>query len=138
MTSLTSARSKNDGPPATKKERISETAGINDIVSSVGISNFDSIVEQSQSKKIKVKLEGRVVCSTEEAKSIAVAELKRRNNGFIEGNLECIGNPELRPGITVKIDKVGERFSGFYYITKARHRIGEGGYKTTLDVRRCL
>jgi phage protein D len=119
-----------------KKETISENASINDIKSSVSVPDLDSIIEQSQGKKVKVKLEGRVVRSREEAKNLAIAELKRRNKGFIEGSIECIGDPQLQPGMTVNIEKVSKRFSGVYYVTKAKHSIGDGGYKTTLDVRR--
>lgn len=120
------------------KEGISEIASISDIKSSVGIPDFGRIVEQSQGQKVKVRMEGRVVRSREEARNLAIAELKRRNNGFIQGTLECAGNPQLRPGMTVKIEKISIRFSGVYYITRARHSIGEGGYKTTLDVRRSM
>lgn len=120
------------------KERISETAVISDIQSSVGIPDLDSIAEQSQNRKIKVRLEGRVVRSREEARTLAIAELRRRNRGFIEGSLECIGDPLLKPGMTVDINKVGKRFSGTYYIIKARHAIGDSGYQTSLDVRRSL
>jgi phage protein D len=120
------------------KESISETAVISDIQSSVGIPDLDSIAEQSQNRKIKVRLEGWVVRSREEAKTLAIAELRRRNRGFIEGSLECIGDPQLKPGMTINIKKVGKRFSGTYYITKARHVIGDSGYQTSLDVRRSL
>jgi uncharacterized protein len=121
-----------------KKEIISETASISEIKNAVGFPDFDSVVEQSQGSSIKVKMEGRAVRSKEEAKTLAIAELKRRNKGFIEGSLECIGNPELRPGMTVNIIKVGKRFSGTYYVTKAKHSISDGGYKTSLDVRRSV
>ncbi|MGB9940952.1 phage late control D family protein [Methanosarcina sp.] len=120
------------------KERISETAELNEIKTSIGIPGFADIVEESQGTRLSVKIEGRVVRSREEAKAIALSELKKRNVGFITGTLECVGNPELRPGITVNIVKVGERFSGVYYITKSRHVLGENGYRTTLEVRRCL
>lgn len=120
------------------KETISETAELNEIKSIIGIQRFADIVEESQGTQISVKIEGRVVRSREEAKAIAISELKKRNIGFITGTLECVGNPELRPGITVNITKVGERFSGVYYIMKSKHVIGDNGYKTTLEVRRCL
>ncbi len=74
----------------------------------------------------------------EEAKDLAIAELKRRNNGFIQGTLEVAGDPALRPGITIDVLKVGVRFSGRYYVTQARHSLGEGGYRTTLEIRRCI
>lgn len=120
------------------KERISETAELNEIVTSIGIPGFADIVEKSQGTRLSVKIEGRVVRSREEAKAIALSELKKRNIGFITGTLECVGNPELRPGIPINLVKLGERFSGVYYITKSRHVFGENGYRTTLEVRRCL
>ncbi|CAG0986451.1 hypothetical protein METP2_02304 [Methanosarcinales archaeon] len=120
------------------KESISESARINDIKSSVGNPDFDSIIEESQGARVDVKIEGRLVRSQKEAKNLAKAELKRRNKGFIEGTLECIGDPMLRPGITVNIEKVGKRFSGVYYITKATHSVGDAGYKTTITVRRSI
>lgn len=119
-----------------EQKSISETATIKDIKSQVGIPGFDKMIEESQGKKVKARIEGRVVRSKEEAKTLAIAELRRRNNGFIQGTLECVGNPQLRPGMTINIKKVGQRFSGVYYITKAQHTIGDGGYKTTLTVRR--
>jgi phage protein D len=120
------------------KEQILETAKISDIKSGVGVSDLDNIIEKSQNKKIRINLEGRVVKSREEAKTLAITELKRRNNGFIEGSLECAGDPQLRPGMTVNILKVGDRFSGVYYVKTAKHSIGDGGYGTTLEVRRSL
>ncbi len=122
-----------------EKKAISEVVQLKDIESKVGIPDFSSIVEKAEGKLSKVKLEGRVISSREEAKAIALSELKRRNMGFITGTLECAGDPHLRPGMTVNIKKVGERlFSGVYYVTKARHVLGESGYRTTLEVRRCL
>lgn len=121
-----------------KKEVISETASISEINNNSGIKDFDRIVEESQGEKVTIKLEGRVVRSREEAKALAIAELKRRNKGFIEGSLECAGDPGLYPGITVNIEKVGTRFSGVYYVIKAKHIIGDGGYKTVLEVRRSV
>jgi phage protein D len=120
------------------KKKILEKAVINDIKSGIGIPDMDNFIEKSQGKKTIARMEGLVVRSREEAKALALAELKHRNNFFIQGSLECPGNPKLRPSMTVNIEKIGKRFSGVYYITKARHAIGDGGYKTTLEVRRCM
>lgn len=120
------------------KERISETAELSEIITSIGIPGFADIVKESQGTRLSVKIEGRVVRSREEAKTIALSELKKRNIGFITGTLECVGNPELRPGTPINIVKLGERFSGTYYITKSRHVFGDNGYRTTLEIRRCL
>jgi phage protein D len=123
---------------ANKKEPIIGKANINDLKSSVGIRDLDHIMEKSNSKDIIIRLEGKIVKDETEAKAIAMAELKRRNQTLIEGTLECIGDPLLRPGMTVNIEKVGERFSGVYYVKGAKHSISESGYKTILEVRRCL
>jgi len=121
-----------------KKEPITGTANINEIKSSVGIRDLDQIMAKSNSNNVQIRLEGKVVKDEKEAKAIAMAELKKRNQTLIEGTLECIGDPQLRPGMTVNIEKVGERFSGVYYVKSAKHSINESGYKTTLEVRRCL
>ena len=76
------------------------------------------------------------VGSDAEAKSIAKAVLIERNNSLIEGTCECIGMPWIRPGMNVKIAGVGRRFGGRYYVTGSRHSIGDGGFTTSLDIRR--
>ncbi|WP_269849731.1 phage late control D family protein [Methanosarcina horonobensis] len=75
------------------KETISETAELDEIKSSIGIQGFADIVEESQGTRLSVKIEGRVVRSREEAKAIALSELKKRNMGFITGTLSV---PETR------------------------------------------
>ncbi len=80
----------------------------------------------------------KVVRSAEEATNVAAAELKRRNRRFIEAEIECIGKPELYPGMTVDIKKVEKRFIGIYYIERATHIVGNKGYTTTLGLRGCL
>jgi phage protein D len=120
------------------KERISETAELNEIITRIGIPGFADIVKESQGDRLSVKIEGRVVRSREEAKAIALSELKKRNIGFITGTLECVGDPGLRPGVPINIVKLGARFSGTYYITKSKHVFSDNGYRTSLEIRRCL
>lgn len=120
------------------KEPIAETVKIADIRSPVGNSDLDRIVELSLGKPVEVKLEGKVVRSRQEARKLALAELKKRNDCYIEGNLESIGDPSLHPGMTVNIEKAGDLFSGVYYIKTASHTLNEGGYRTTLSLCRCL
>jgi uncharacterized protein len=118
------------------KEMISETATLDDIKSGVGMKEFTTAAEKfSDIKKVQGIWVSR---SAEEAKNMAVAELKRRNQDFITARLECIGNPKLRPGVTVKLEGVGTRFSGTYYIKQATHKIGKSGYFTTMSLRGCL
>ncbi|NTU41449.1 MAG: phage late control D family protein [Nitrospirales bacterium] len=86
--------------------------------------------------EIRSVLTGLIVNSTEHANTIAASELNRRSDGFIEGDVECIGIPQIRPGVTIKIEKVGKKFSGKYYVKSASHSIGNSGYKLRFTVKR--
>jgi hypothetical protein len=76
------------------------------------------------------------VCSEDDARSIAKALLIKANNSLIEGNCECIGNPDIRAGIVVGIEGIGKRFSGMYYVKSTKHSIGDKGYTVSIDLRR--
>ncbi len=65
-------------------------------------------------------------------------ELVRLIYTFIQGDIECVGDPALIPGSSVEIRGIGEIFSGKYYITGAKHSFGSGGYTTSLSVRRAV
>jgi phage protein D len=56
---------------------------------------------------------------------------------YIQGEVECAGNPLLRAGTVVSIQGAGTTFSGAYYITSVTHSVTSGeGYRTRLEVRR--
>lgn len=113
-----------------QKEKSPQTAKQEEVGNSFGLD-----LTSQQGKKII--LENVNVSSAEEANARAVAELKRRNKNLITGNLESIGNPSIRPGMIIEIKKVGDRFSGTYYVEKTKHSINQKGYSTTLMLRRC-
>lgn len=113
-----------------QKEKSPQTAKQKEVGNSFG---FDLTSQQGK----KIILENVNVSSAEEANSRAVAELKERNKNLITGNLVSIGNPSIRPGMTVEIKKVGNRFNGTYYVEKTKHSVNQKGYSTTLTLRRC-
>jgi Bacteriophage probable baseplate hub protein len=67
---------------------------------------------------------------------VAKAELDKANDGFITGEVQCIGIPQIRPGVCIRLEKVGTRFSGKYYVTGTTHTIGDSGYLTNFFVKR--
>lgn len=113
-----------------QKEKSPQTAKQAEVGNSYGLD-----LESQQGKKII--MENVNVSSAEEANALALAELTRRNQNLITGNLVSIGNPSIRPGMTVKIEKVGDRFNGTYYVKETKHSINQNGYRTTLTMRRC-
>lgn len=74
------------------------------------------------------------VQSKEEADSVAVSELKRISEVFVQGNGECWGIPEIRAGETVELRGLDDMFTKNYYVKRATHRMNSSGYRTSFDV----
>ena len=56
---------------------------------------------------------------------------------FVSGEGVCYGRADLRSGKVVKIEGIGQRFSGNYYLTSVRHRYTpQRGYYSYFNVRR--
>lgn len=77
------------------------------------------------------------VASQAEADQLAKAKLNRSALELITGEGICWGRTDLRPGKVIKIDGIGKRFSGQYYVTTAIHRYtSSDGYQTRFTIRR--
>lgn len=77
------------------------------------------------------------VMTQAEADQIAKARLNELALEFIEGEGVCLGRTDLRAGKVIKIDGIGKRFGGQYYVTSAVHRYSpHQGYLTHFTVRR--
>jgi phage protein D/phage baseplate assembly protein gpV len=74
------------------------------------------------------------VRSQKEADTMAQAILDEINAGFLEAEGVAFGNPNLKAGIKVKIEKVGTKFSGSNIVTTARHIYSAEGYDTHFTV----
>lgn len=77
----------------------------------------------------------RPVFSRQEADNLARAVLNRLSEGLIKGDAECIGIPEIRAGAIIELTGLGKKFSRKYYVERATHTIGSGGYTTTFSVK---
>ncbi len=76
-----------------------------------------------------------VVNSKEHADAIAKAELIRASDTLIEGEVECVGIPQVRTGVNIMLDKMGARFSDRYYVKETTHTINESGYRVRFFVK---
>ena len=76
----------------------------------------------------------RLVGTQREAEILAKALLDEINAGFIEADGMTIGNPDLKAGMKVKIDKVSKKFAGEYMTTAVRHVYKLDGYETQFSV----
>jgi phage protein D len=76
------------------------------------------------------------VLSQQEADTLARALFRDLSQQLVTATAATVGDPQLRPGRSVDVEGVGPRFSGTYYVTRAVHATGAGGYRTTLTLRR--
>jgi phage protein D len=76
------------------------------------------------------------VFSQGEANQIAKGLFNEMSVDFITGEGSAIGNTEIRAGQVVELLKLGERFSGPYYVTSSTHVIDRKGYQTRFTVAR--
>jgi phage protein D len=79
----------------------------------------------------------RPVGSQAEADQIAKGRFNEMALGFISGSGVTVGNNKLRAGTVVKLQGLGKRFSGQYYVTATNHCYTPArGYRTAFTVRR--
>jgi phage protein D len=76
------------------------------------------------------------VMTQAEADQIAVARFNSASLALVTGEGVCGGRTDLRPGKVIKIDGVGKRFSGQYYVTATAHTYTAAGYRTRFAFRR--
>lgn len=76
------------------------------------------------------------IIDASEGNSIGKATYNTFLMEFLTGEGECSGNPDIKAGITIKIEGIGERFSGIYYILSTVHAIEDGTYTTRFKARR--
>jgi phage protein D len=95
-----------------------------------------SQLAQNNNRTAKRVITNANVESVSHANNLALALLNKASDTFIGGDVECVGVPDIRPGVCIKLEKMGKRFSGKYYVVGATHRIGENGYRTTFEVKR--
>ena len=77
------------------------------------------------------------VQTQDEADAMAKRGFAEMALGYICADGVCIGEPRLRAGIVVKIDGIGSRFSGPYYVTSVEHSFrSTKGYRTSFSARR--
>jgi uncharacterized protein involved in type VI secretion and phage assembly len=69
------------------------------------------------------------------ADQLARAVADQHAERFIEAEGACGGNPEIVAGRSVKIDALGNRFSGTYFVTSATHHFGvKDGFTTSFSI----
>jgi uncharacterized protein involved in type VI secretion and phage assembly len=85
----------------------------------------------SQAKYFEVR---QHVTTQGEAELLSKSILDDINSSFLEAEGVLLGNPNVRAGVIVKLEKLGTRFSGKYQVTSATHVYNEDGYRTIIHI----
>ncbi|HSE42650.1 MAG TPA: hypothetical protein VLH08_17915 [Acidobacteriota bacterium] len=101
-----------------------------------GKKTASQIAQEQYGAEGKKVITNVVVNSVEEANTIAKSVLNQASSKLIEGDGECIGLLQIRPGVNIRLEKMGERFSGKYYVNSVTHTIDSSGYRTRFSVKR--
>jgi phage protein D len=122
--------------PKDKKEFLGE-AKTGDEVSTMGGQNSGGALIEAAFGAAATMVSDRPVMTQAEADQMAKARFNNAVLGLIYGEGVCRGRTDLRAGKVIKIDAIGRRFSGQYYVTAASHRYSpQQGYYTHFTVRR--
>jgi len=121
--------------PKTKKEIVGQ-AKAGDEVSTMGGKQASAALSQKAFGAATALLSSLPVTTQAEADQIALARFNSASLALITGDAVCDGRAELRPGKVVKVDGVGQRFGGPYYVTAATHVYTPDGYSTRFSFRR--
>lgn len=82
-------------------------------------------------KKVIVDLP---VLNQAEADALATARLDEISGAFIQASGRAFRRPDIKPGISLSLQGLGNRFSGSYMVTSARHVYHAAGLYTTFEV----
>ncbi len=122
--------------PKDKKE-IEGKAQPGDVVSKMGGQNSGAAAIQSAFGEAVSLVSDQPVTSQAEADQLAKARLNRLALAYVVGEGICWGRTDVAPGMLVKIEGVGRRFSGQYYLTAISHRYSsQQAYETHFIARR--
>jgi len=70
-----------------------------------------------------------------ECETMAQHRLNSIAMGFVSGEGECIGIPELIPGRYIRIDGADDKVVGTYFLTRVIHRFDGARYTTAFEVK---
>jgi uncharacterized protein len=119
------------------KKKVVGSAKSGDEVSSMGGQSIGAAVAEKAFGAAVEVLSAFPVAEQAEADQMAKARFNELVLEFISGDGTCRGRTDLEAGKVIKIDGIGQRFGGQYYVSNAVHRFTPGrGYRTEFTVRR--
>jgi phage protein D len=120
----------------TTREAITGRAQSGDETTQMGGQQTGAAVAAASFGNTKTFIVDMPVRSQTEADQIAMAAFNDLVMDFITGEGKAVGNTGIRAGSVIELTKLGNRFSGLYYVTSSSHIIDKQGYVTKFNVKR--
>ncbi len=116
-----------------KQKRLIVAVGMpSSSVPKIGAANMASKDKTYPTSKF---IEGRVpVVNQKDAERLSKALAAQIGSSFAEAEGLALGDPDLMPGVSVKIADIGKRFGGEYTVSSTRHMYLGTGYDTQFTV----
>jgi len=92
--------------------------------------SIKSLIKEEMTHKVKAP-----VSSQKEADLLAKSILSDVSNGLVTGTATAVGMPDFKPGIVVKLEKLGKYFSHNYYVDTVTHTFNEGAYQMNFTIK---
>lgn len=124
------------GQNPTTRETIEGRADRNDDSTMGGSQTGGQVAAQAFGGQRQLLLASMPVATEEEARQKALGYYQKQSLTFVAGSGSSIGLPALRAGQVIRLEGLGPRFSGNYYIRQVTHSISSGGYLTQFSVQR--
>jgi phage protein D len=125
------------GWSAKDRQAIVATAGSGDAVSTMGGSDSGAALTEAAFGASTLLIGDQPVLNQAEADQLARACFNRGLLRLIRGDGICRGRADLHPGQVIRIDGIGTRFSGQYYVSATCHRYApDQPYRTHFTVAR--
>ena len=97
----------------------------------IGVSQPGAAIGKQTWGEAKFAIVDQFVRSPAEADALAQATLDEMASVFVEAEGTCVANGDIVPGRQIKIDGVGTRFNGTYYVTQVVHEWTSGSAMLT-------
>jgi phage protein D len=121
----------------TQKKIITSTASSEKVLTKTGNKHGSSISTEYNlnNKPPKMTVVDQPVSTAKQAEVMAQALCDELGGEYIYADAKAEGNPKIRPGKVVKLEKMSDRFNGEYYVTETRHFYNQRIYSTDFSVR---
>jgi len=120
-----------------KNESVKGTAKPGDITAKIGGDNIGANAVKENIAEAKTTVRDTSVPDTDTADKVALGILTSNSMKYMTATGKCEGNNKIHAGMVIKINEVGSRFSGKYYVNSVKHVLtANEGYSTYFELSR--